>query len=272
VETKDGGLMTDELIKQLLEAGVHFGHQTRRWNPKMKRFIFSARNKIHIIDLQKTAEHLNIARDFLCGVAATGGTVLFVGTKKQAQGVVVDEATRCGMFYVKNRWLGGLLTNFHTIKKSIQRLRDIERMEQSGIIGNLTKKEIARIAKEKGKLLYDIGGIQDMKEIPQALIIVDTKKEEIAVREANRLGIPIVGIIDTNSNPELITYPIPANDDALKSIRFIFSKLTDSIVEGKKEYLEGQDIQIAAAEKKGSSKGKGTANTQKTMVHDTNNV
>lgn len=235
--------MAIELIKQLLEAGVHFGHQSRRWNPKMRRFIFGERGGIYIIDLEKSVERLNIARDYVRDVAAKGGKILFVGTKKQAQQVIEDEATRCEMFYVKNRWMGGLLTNLETVKKSIKKLIDIEKMEKTGVINRLTKKEASLLMKEKERLLRDLGGIRNMPNVPTAMIVVDTKKEEIGVAEANRLGIPVVGLIDTNCNPDVIDYPIPGNDDAVKSIKFIVGLLVDSIIEGRKEFLAGKQAQ-----------------------------
>jgi len=238
--------MVDELIKQLLEAGVHFGHQTRRWNPKMKRFIFGERSGIYIVDLEKTVARLNIARDFLRDVSAKGGTVLFVGTKKQAQDVIEEESKRCDMYFVRNRWLGGLLTNFQTVRKSVERLDAIEQMSQNGVWENLTKKEVARLTKEKDKLLHVLGGIREMKQIPQVVVVVDTKKEDIAVLEAIKLGIPIIGLIDTNCDPTMIDYPIPGNDDALKSIRIVLSLLSDSIQEGRKEFLESETVRKRA--------------------------
>jgi len=234
--------MVDELIKKLLEAGVHFGHQTKRWNPKMKKFIFGQRSGIYIIDLEKTVDHLAKARDFVYEVAAKGGMVLFVGTKKQAQDVVEEEAKRVGMFFVRNRWMGGLLTNFFTVKKSIERLEEIEKMQQDGIFEKLTKKEIARLTKEKDKLLRDLGGIREMNYLPKAIYVVDTHKEEIAVKEASRLNIPIIGLLDTNCDPDMVDYPIPGNDDAVKSIRFITSLIADSVLEGRKAYLESETI------------------------------
>ncbi len=228
------------MIKQLLEAGVHFGHQTKRWHPKMKRFIFGQRNGIYIIDLEKTVEHLNQARDFVYEVASTGGHILFVGTKKQAQEAVEEAAKKSGMSFVKNRWLGGLLTNFQTVKKSVERLRTIEKMNENGIFAQLTKKEVARLTKEKDKILRNLGGIRDMTGLPQAVFLIDSKKEDIAVEEAHRLKIPVVALIDTNCDPELIDYPIPGNDDALKSIRFLTSLITESIMEGRRRYLTGE--------------------------------
>ena len=234
--------MVDELIKRLLEAGVHFGHQTKRWNPKMKKFIFGQRSGIYIIDLEKTAECLRTAKDFVRGLAAEGKKVLFIGTKKQAQKIVEEEANRCGMFFVTHRWLGGLLTNFQTVKQSIQRLEEIEAMADNGVWENLKKKEIARLSKEKEKLLRNLGGIRQMNDLPAAVMIVDPKREHIAVREAVKLGIPIVAIVDTNCDPDPIEYPIPGNDDALKSIRFITSLIADSILEGTQEFLDTQSV------------------------------
>ena len=238
--------MDNELIKKLLEAGVHFGHQSRRWNPKMKRFIFGERGGIYIIDLQKTEERLNTARDFIRDIAAKGGKILFVGTKKQAQDVIEEEAKRCDGYYVRNRWMGGLLTNLETVKKSVKKLIDIEKMETNGTVNRLTKKEASLLMKEKDRLLRDLGGIRDMPVVPQAMIVVDTKKEEIAVAEANRLGIPVVGLIDTNSDPDKIGYPIPGNDDAVKSIKFIMSLLVDSILDGRREFVAGKKAQVVA--------------------------
>lgn len=242
--------MVEELIKKLLEAGVHFGHQTKRWCPKMKKYIFGERSGIYIINLEKTVECLNLARDFARDMAAKGGNFLFIGTKKQAQMIVEEEAKRSGMFCVKNRWLGGLLTNFQTIKKSISRLKAIEQMSQNGVWENLKKKETARLTKEREKLLRDLGGIREMGKLPDAVFIVDPKKEEIAVREANKLNIPIVAIVDTNCDPDLIDYPIPGNDDALKSIRCIASLISESIIEGRKAYLTSEAIKEKPVETK----------------------
>lgn len=229
--------MPSELIKQLLEAGVHFGHKTSRWNPKMKEFIFGARSGIYIIDLEKTEECINKARDFLLDITAKGEFVLFVGTKKQAQEVMQQEAKRCGMYYVTERWPGGLLTNFTTIKKSINRLKDIEKMRQDGTFGKLTKKEVARLEKELAKLNKNFAGIVPMERMPKAMFIIDTKKEETAVKEARRLGISVIGLIDSNSDPDLIDYPIPGNDDATKSIRMVAILMADTIIEGRKKFL-----------------------------------
>ncbi|MDP2831210.1 MAG: 30S ribosomal protein S2 [Candidatus Omnitrophota bacterium] len=245
--------MPSDLIKQLLEAGVHFGHQTKRWNPKMKKFIFGSRSGIYIIDLEKTEECINAARDFLMEITSKGEFVLFVGTKKQAQDVIKQEAIRSGMYYVTDRWPGGMLTNFATIKKSINRLKDIEKMRTDGTFEKLTKKEIARLEKELAKLNKNFSGIVLMERMPKAVFIVDTKKEETAVREARRLGIPIIGLIDTNSNPDLVDYPIPGNDDATKSIRTVVAIIADTIIEGRKKFLsylaqEGVKIEEAKAD------------------------
>ncbi len=240
--------MAEELIKKLLEAGVHFGHQTKRWNPKMKKFIFGERSGIYIIDLEKTTEYLSKARDFIYEIASKGGNILFVGTKKQAQDVMHEAASQCGMFYVKNRWMGGLLTNFTTVRKSIERMKAIERMAENGIFDKLTKKEVARLTKEKEKLLRDLDGIRAMGGLPQAIFLIDSKKEEIAVREANRLRIPIVALIDTNCDPDLIDYPIPGNDDAVKSIRLVSSLVAESIMEGRKQYMTSEMVKAKIAE------------------------
>ncbi len=229
--------MPSELIKQLLEAGVHFGHQTKRWNPKMKKFIFGSRSGIYIVDLEKTEECINRARDFLVDLAAKGEFVLFVGTKKQAQEVVKQEAIRSGMYYVTERWPGGLLTNFSTIKKRINRLKEIEKMREDGTFQKITKKEIAQLEKELAKLRKNFSGIVQMERMPKAAFIVDTKKEDTAVKEAKRLGISIIGLIDTNSNPDLIDFPVPGNDDATKAIKLIAGLLADSIIEGRKRFL-----------------------------------
>lgn len=242
--------MVEELIKKLLESGVHFGHQTQRWNPKMQRFIFGQRSGIYIIDLEKTAEHLGQAQDFVRDVAARGGRILFVGTKKQAQMIVEEEAVKSDMFYIKSRWLGGLLTNFQTVKKSIQRLDTIEKMAENGIWESLKKKEIARLNKEKERLLRDLGGIRQMKELPDVIFIVDPKRESIAVKEAMKLGIPLVAIVDTNCDPECIDYPIPGNDDALKSVRLLTSLISESIREGRKEFVTSTNKAAEEAEAK----------------------
>lgn len=247
--------MPSELVKQLLEAGVHFGHQTKRWNPKMKKFIFGERSGIYIIDLEKTEGCINKARDFLLDIASKGESVLFVGTKKQAREVVQQEAIRCGMYYVTERWPGGLLTNFSTIKKSINRLKEIEKMRQDGVFAKFTKKEVAGIEKESAKLKKNFSGIVNMERMPKAVIIVDTKKEETAVREARRLFIPIIGLIDTNSDPGLLAFPVPGNDDATKSIRMITSFLSDAIIEGRKKFLSYLSHEGVAIKEKEAKEG-----------------
>jgi small subunit ribosomal protein S2 len=223
-------------MKQLLEAGVHFGHQTKRWNPKMKPYIFGARNGIYIIDLQKTVQLARSAFRFASDATARGGSVLFVGTKKQAQDAIREEAQRAGMFYVTNRWLGGTLTNFKTVKQGIERLKTIEKMSQDGTYERLPKKEIASLEREREKLEKNLGGVKEMSRLPAALFIIDTKKEHIAVHEANRLGIPVVAVVDTNCDPEGIDYVIPGNDDAIRSIRLFTGKVAEACIEGKARY------------------------------------
>jgi small subunit ribosomal protein S2 len=233
-KTKESWFNTMAVIsmKQLLEAGVHFGHQTRRWNPKMARYIFTERNGIYIIDLQKTVKKVDEAYNFVRNLAADGGTVLFVGTKKQAQESVKDEAIRCGMYFVNERWLGGMLTNFQTIQKRVDRLRVLEKMEVEGVFDVLTKKEVSALRHEMEKLERFLGGIKTMKKIPDALFIVDPRKERIAVAEARRLKIPIVAIVDTNCDPDEIDVVIPANDDAIRAVKLLTSKMADAIIEG----------------------------------------
>ncbi|MDD5154906.1 MAG: 30S ribosomal protein S2 [Candidatus Omnitrophica bacterium] len=250
--------MPTELIKQLLEAGVHFGHKTSRWNPKMKKFIFGERSNIYIIDLEKTQECINAARDFLMNITSKGEFVLFVGTKKQAQEVVLKEAIRAGMYYVTERWPGGLLTNFSTVKKSINRLKDIEKMKEDGTFAKFTKKEVARLEKELSKLKKNFAGIVPMERMPRAMFVVDTKKEETAVKEARRLSIPVIGLVDTNCNPDDISYPIPGNDDATKSIRLITSIIADTIIEGRKKFLSYlSESGIAAKKEPGTEESSG---------------
>jgi small subunit ribosomal protein S2 len=227
-------------MKQLLEAGVHFGHQTRRWNPKMKTYIFGARNGIYIVDLQKTVRLFNTAYQFVQETAAAGESVLFVGTKQQARETIKEEAERCGMFYVDHRWLGGMLTNFKTIKLRIDRLKELEAMIQDGSINRFPKKEILQLQNERDKLVKNLGGIQDMTRLPGAMFVIDTARENIAVAEANRLGIPVVAVVDTNCDPDVIDYPIPGNDDAIRAIRLITGRIADACVEGRQRYLESQ--------------------------------
>ena len=219
-------------MKQLLEAGVHFGHQTRRWNPKMKEYIFTERNGIYIIDLQKTVKKAEEAYNFVRDLAMEDKTILFVGTKKQAQESIESEAKRCGMYYVNQRWLGGMLTNFKTIQGRIARLHKIEQMEESGEFDLLPKKEVTQIKLEQEKLEKNLGGIKDMKKLPSALFIVDPRKEHIAVAEARALHIPIVAIIDTNCDPDEVDYPIPGNDDAIRAVKLIAAKMADAVIEG----------------------------------------
>ncbi len=222
-------------MKNLLESGVHFGHQVKRWDPRMKKYIFAERNGIHIIDLQKTIAAIKDGYDEVRKVTSAGKSILFVGTKKQAQQAVQKEAERCGMFYVNNRWLGGMLTNFSTIKKSLQRLKKIEKMEIDGTFENLTKKEVSSLQKEKAKLEKNLGGIKEMKELPGCIFIIDTHKEQIAVAEARRMGIPIIAVVDTNCNPEGIDYPIPGNDDAIRAISLFTSIIANAVIDSDNE-------------------------------------
>ena len=230
--------MSQVTLRDLLEAGVHFGHQTRRWNPKMKRYIFMQRNGIHIIDLQKTLRAVQAAQRAVADAVASGGSVLFVGTKRQAQGVMQDEAARCGGFYVTERWLGGMLTNFRTIKSSIKRLKDLDQMVADGSMDRLSKKESSRLNKERERLNRTFSGIKDMNALPRIVFVVDTKREKIAVAEASRLNIPIVGIVDSNADPTLIQYPIPGNDDAIRAIRLFARVVSDAVEEGRRAATE----------------------------------
>jgi small subunit ribosomal protein S2 len=220
-------------IQDLLDAGVHFGHQTRRWNPKMKPFIFMERNRIYIIDLEKTMQALETVRTAVRTAVSQGDPVLFVATKKQAQDVIVEEARRCGMYYVTERWLGGMLTNFQTIRQSIRYLRNLERMQEDGTLEKLSKKEASRLLKNREKLERTFTGIKDMSRLPGLVFILDTKREHIAVRECQRLGIPSVGVVDTNADPEEVTYPIPGNDDAVRAIKLYTRFMSDAILEAK---------------------------------------
>jgi small subunit ribosomal protein S2 len=225
----------------LLEAGVHFGHQTRRWNPQMKRFIFMERNGIYIIDLQKTLKCLQDAKAVIQKVVRGGGHVLFVGTKKQAKPIIVEDAGRCGMYYVTERWLGGMLTNFKTIRTSIKRLHDLDRMATDGTFEKLAKKEVSRLSRERERLEFAFQGIKEMPGLPALVFVIDTKKEKIAVAEANRLGIPIVGVVDTNCDPSVVDYPVPGNDDAIRSIRLFSTMVADAVEEARAYKLEGGD-------------------------------
>ncbi|MFQ7519528.1 MAG: 30S ribosomal protein S2 [Clostridium sp.] len=220
-------------MKQLLEAGVHFGHQTRRWNPKMSRFIFTERNGIYIIDLQKTVKKVEEAYKFVKEVAETGKPILFVGTKKQAQEAIKEEAERCGMYFVNERWLGGMLTNHQTIQTRIKKLRELEKMEEEGVFNVLPKKEVIKLNAEKEKLEKYLGGIKDMPELPGAIFVVDPRKENIAIQEAARLGIPVVGIVDTNCDPDELDYAIPGNDDAIRAVKLITGAMATAIIEGR---------------------------------------
>ncbi len=232
-------------MKQLLEAGVHFGHQTRRWDPKMAEYIFQARNGIHIIDLQKTSKKLDEAYNFIKEQAEEGKDILFVGTKKQAQECVKEAAIKCGMFYVDQRWLGGMLTNYKTIQKRVERLKNLEEMRDNGTFDLLPKKEVINLKKEMDKLERNLGGIKEMKKLPGAIFIVDPKKERIAILEARKLNIPIVGLIDTNCNPEDVDYPIPGNDDAIRAVKLIADVMANAVIEGR----QGEAMETTVPEK-----------------------
>ena len=229
-------------MKDLLEAGVHFGHQTRRWNPKMKKFIFIERNGIYIIDLQKTLKALQDSRAALEEIARKGGTVLFVGTKRQAKDTIFEEAERCGMPYVNERWLGGMLTNFKTIKSNLRRFKELERMKADGTFDKLSKKEQSQLSKEMTRLEKIFTGIKEVTNLPAAVFVIDTKKERIAVAEANRLGVPVFGVVDTNCDPDVIDYPIPGNDDAIRAIRLFARFVSDTVMNARQEMREGADL------------------------------
>ena len=242
--------MADIGMKELLEAGVHFGHQTRRWNPKMKKFIFIERNGIYIIDLQKTLKALHDARQLLEGIAKKNGSVLFVGTKRQAKDAILEEAGRCTMPYVNERWLGGMLTNFKTIKSNIRRFKEIEKMDAEGTLEKLSKKEQAQINKERTRLVKIFTGIKEMNQLPSAVFVIDTKKERIAVAEANRLNIPVIGVVDTNCDPDVVDFPLPGNDDAIRAIRVFSRFVSDTLLTARQEAQEGADLaaEMAARE------------------------
>lgn len=233
-------------MKQLLEAGVHFGHQMRRWDPKMKPYIFTDRNNIYIIDLQQTVKLVEVAYDIVREISSNGGNVLFVGTKKQAQESIKNEAERCGMYYINYRWLGGTLTNFNTIRKRVKRLHELEEMETNKMFEILPKKEVISLKREKGKLEKVLTGIKDMEELPAIIFVVDPKKENIAVAEAIKLSIPIVAIVDTNCNPEEIDYVIPGNDDAIRAVKLLSSVIADAVIEGKKSTIEKETEKVKA--------------------------
>ncbi len=246
-------------MREMLEAGVHFGHQTHRWNPKMKRFIFTERNGIHIVDLSQTVKLFRDAYEMVRDAASRGGRVLFVGTKRQAADIVQEEAARCGEFFISHRWLGGTLTNFQTIKRSIERLREMDRILSDGTVDLLPKKEGLKIERERAKLERSLGGIKDLKNLPKVVFIVDPAREDIAVREANRLGIPIVAITDTNCDPDLIDWPIPGNDDAIRSIKLFTSKVAEAVLEGKGKQQDlfqeeaGEDAPVVESEEEGAA-------------------
>jgi small subunit ribosomal protein S2 len=245
-------------MKDLLEAGVHFGHQTKRWNPKMKEYIFGERNGIYILDLGKTVKLFRTAEEFVSRLASEGRTILFVGTKRQAQDVIAEEAQRCGMFHVNERWLGGLLTNFATIQRSLGRLRDLEAMATDGRFDTLSKKEIARNEKERRKLAKNLDGIRGMSRLPDAVFVVDTKKEKIAVDEARKLKIPVIGIVDTNCDPDEVDFVIPGNDDALRSIRLFASRIADAVVSGR-DVKQSVDADAGAADGRDDDAADGSA-------------
>jgi len=246
-------------MREMLEAGVHFGHQTHRWNPKMKRFIFTERNGIHIVDLSQTVKLFRDAYEMVRDAASRGGRVLVVGTKRQAADIVQEEAARCGEFFISHRWLGGTLTNFQTIKRSIERLREMDRILSDGTVDLLPKKEGLKIERERAKLERSLGGIKDLKNLPKVVFIVDPAREDIAVREANRLGIPIVAITDTNCDPDLIDWPIPGNDDAIRSIKLFTSKVAEAVLEGKGKQQDlfqeeaGEDAPVVESEDEGAA-------------------
>ena len=247
-EIKTGGIIVMSVIsmKQLLEAGVHFGHQTRRWNPKMKKYIFAERNGIYIIDLQKTVKKIEEAYNFVRDIAMNDGTVLFVGTKKQAQESIEQEAKRCEMFYVNQRWLGGLLTNFKTIQTRIAKINEIDKMEEDGSFDLLPKKEVLKLVALREKLLKNLGGIREMKKLPSCLFVVDPRKEHIAVMEARNLHIPIIAIVDTNCDPDDVDYVIPGNDDAIRAVKLLASKIADAVLEGKQgEQMTDEAVEAA---------------------------
>ncbi|MBK3333154.1 30S ribosomal protein S2 [Persephonella atlantica] len=262
-------------MRELLEAGVHFGHQTRRWNPKMAPYIFTKRNGIHIVDLAKTIPLFKTAWEFVRDEVANGASILFVGTKKQAQDIIKEQAERCGAFYINERWPGGLLTNFYTVRKSIDKLKKLERMEAEGAFEILPKKEVVKLKKKKEKLEKILGGIKDMEKIPDILYVVDTVREELAVREAKKLGIPVVAIADTNCDPDVIDYPIPGNDDAIKAINLITTKIADAVLEGKSiRESVGAEIETESVEaelmKKAQEEGVAEVGIVESGIHGAN--
>ena len=254
-------------MKQLLEAGVHFGHQTRRWDPKMAEYIFQARNGIHIIDLQKTSKKLDEAYNFIKEQAEEGKTILFVGTKKQAQECVREAAQKCGMFYVDQRWLGGMLTNFGTIRKRIERLKELETMQEDGTFNLLPKKEVILLKKEIEKLEKNLGGIKEMDKLPGVIFLVDPKKERIAILEAKKLNIPLVGLVDTNCNPEEVDYPIPGNDDAIRAVKLIADVIANAVIEGK----QGESMEDISAEQEMEEKEEEPTSIEEVVEKEENN-
>jgi small subunit ribosomal protein S2 len=246
MQTKKGGCLANITMKELLEAGVHFGHQTKRWNPKMKEFIFGERNGIYIIDLQKTLKMFKDASKFIADLAADGKYILFVGTKRQAQDAIAEEAQRCGSFYVNQRWLGGLLTNWVTVQKSVKRLKELDEMATDGRYELLPKKEVIKLERERKHLQANLAGIKNMNRLPDAVFVIDSNKEQIAVREARKLGIPVVAVVDTNCDPTEVDYVIPGNDDALRAIRLFASKMADSVAEGAQLMGDKQAADLAA--------------------------
>jgi small subunit ribosomal protein S2 len=257
MQTEQGGSLANITMKELLEAGVHFGHQTKRWNPKMKEFIFGERNGIYIIDLQKTLKMFKEASKFVQDLAAEGKIVLFVGTKRQAQDAISEEAQRCGMFYINQRWLGGLLTNWVTVQKSVKRLKELDDMATDGRYELLPKKEVIKLERERKHLQANLAGIKEMSRLPDAIFVIDSNKEQIAVREARKLGIPVVAVVDTNCDPSEVDYVIPGNDDALRAIRLFTSKISESIAEGAQLMTDKQlaDMQIAADAARAATSG-----------------
>src|SRR5215470_50378 len=246
MQTKKGGSLANITMKELLEAGVHFGHQTKRWNPKMKEYIFGERNGIYIIDLQKTLKMFKEASKFVTDLAADGKILLFVGTKRQAQDAIAEEASRCGGYYVNQRWLGGLLTNWVTVQKSVKRLKELDEMATDGRYELLPKKEVIKLERERKHLQANLAGIKNMNRLPDAIFVIDSNKEQIAVREARKLGIPVVAVVDTNCDPTEVDYVIPGNDDALRAIRLFAQKIADSVIEGSQLLNDKQTAELAA--------------------------
>ena len=259
-------------MKELLEAGVHFGHQTKRWNPKMKEFIFGERNGIYIIDLQKTLKMFKDASKFVQDSAATGKVVLFVGTKRQAQDAIAEEAQRCGMFYVNQRWLGGLLTNWVTVQKSVKRLKELDEMAVDGRYELLPKKEVIKLERERKHLQANLAGIKNMNRLPDLIFVIDSNKEQIAVREARKLGIPVVAVVDTNCDPSEVDYVIPGNDDALRAIRLFASKIADSVVEGAQAATDKETVEISAAVAQGEAEAAPADAAESAVVEGGDNV